>query len=1137
MKRRRFYWIGVFLLMSLLALTSCEDNPSGGGEDNTDNSSDRDVASLELTFTDPISLEEVTNLNNYLGKKDTVQVTAKALDDQGTGVSNVNVEFNILQGPGVIVAKSGQDTVTNNQGDLSAYYIVTLTNLDPTDVVIKAQVGAAGVETTKPLTLSTRDIFITIDAYPDSQRVPEGDSASTQLLVRVRDNTGNLVPGIPVRVAMLEGNPDAVMSPINMTNAQGQATTDLIMDPLVQNETMRIRAFVNVSTTKATDGKRFQGLRTRASRWAELDKAGGSVALSGAGKGGDKEIMASVTADTITVKMLPVAVNIESVYMWVEPEMLVVSSGENDSAKVYAAVFDSAGNGIPGLTLDWTIRDSAGTSNRGTIGNKQPTNANGVASATVYTLMKQGTWLISCTVGGQTHEVKLRVKRTVGTHGDITLSLPPSEQTIFADNGVSRAHITITVTDRDEVGVQNGEVRLSCASQYGFLAPSVARTDSAGTVTVQLIDRGLPIPQLWVKARFDSLNLIDSIAVEILETPPVDEDAFVLQAREGLHHQVAEMDSIEFRAYVVNETGAPYTEGTLVRFQTANETGATWHSNSDSLDQEGFAYAYLHPGLQAGDEQLRAWIEGPDGDPIYTPWITVHILPKGPYDFINARVYNEDGSEIVTLQAEPAIVSAVVVDTFGNPVADGHGITLNCYRYADGVQVPVGTVTPQVTTHSQEDTAGHVEQGLIEGEFSPGTSSGNAWMLFSAGLTVRDSINFTIRSSTPNSLRLQTDQYELSASGTGGDETCNITATVSDANGHPVEDGTMVFFLMDNFPDMNGQQGFQRPMINRSDGTEPGNPYGAPFDSAVTSSGRAQVSVSSGQGLGILRLQAWTFADPQAREDTVRATFSQLRVVAGPPSSVDLDINNDGVDGGGSIWNVEVAARITDELNNPVRDSIAVQFITAAWDPDSTNPATIGFHSFTGNPDQDDVTTPGVAHTIMSYHSAQTNRYVNITVQVMPDQAEVLEATFQHILLPIQEPNGGLDADPQNYYYADNIGNSVHEMYAYVYDGHLHWVNNQEVLYATTRGSYYKSQTPNPMMRENRAITGPREYNSPVPDNDDDGYAMRYLIIPFVEAFPDPRILETTATAEVFIVGYPETSVEPVTITLTHPPA
>ncbi len=1128
--QRRFYWLGVVLLMALLAFASCESNPSGGEESSGGTTNDRSVYDIELSFTN-VRGETIENLTNYLGRKDTVVVSGTAKDDQGNGVNNVNLDFTIVEGPGVLKAISESDTVTNSQGDLSIYYIVTLTNQQPTDVTIMAYVEDAGRDVSDNFTISTKDIELTIDAYPDSQRVPEGDSASAELLVRVRDAQGVGVSGIPVRVERLSGNQQSILTPIYQTDSTGAATSTLTLDPIQQNEAFNIRAYVNVVVTKDLPSKRFEGLSTRASRWAELDKAGGSVSLSGVG-GGGKNTFASVLADTASVKMFPITVNIDSVYLWAAPEELLVNQNENDSIMVYAAVFDEDGNGIENLTVNFSIRDSAGTGEpTGNIVARTPTNTNGIASATIYTFQQTGTWYVDASVGGEIYTVKIVVKGRGGITGDLRLS--SDTDYIYADDGVSRATIMAVLTDLEGVGIQNGEVRFSCNSEFARISPSRIDTDSSGTATVFLIDRGLATESLWIYATYDSLNLEDSLEFEIREAPAI--GSITLQIRETDVFQVSTIDSIEFRAQVLNTNGTPFIEGTTVWFETDNATRATWYTNSDSLDINGYATAFLKPGIKSGAERLRANILTSDNVREYSEWVEVTIEPLGPSRFTQKDISNPDGQEIRTLQPEPAVVYAVVVDTFDNPVDNGWGIILETYNSA-GEQV--GTVSPQVNTETILDTNGVETKGVIQGEFSPGTSAGRAWLKFSFGLSVQDSMSFEIRSTSPQALALEANTTELAAAETGGNNTANVTATVYDANGNIVEDGTIVFFLMDNFPGIN-EPAVERPLINRSNGYEAGNLYGLPFDSAMTSSGQARISVSSGQGLGVLRLRAWTYVDYIARDDSVRSTFNDIRVVAGPPAAISLDINSEGIDGGGSMWNVEVSAMITDILNNPVKNGIAVQFITSASNPDSTTPAGIGDDGiFTGNEDEDGLSTPGVANTIMSYHSAQTNRLVDITVQVMPESGQILEATFTDIVLPIQMAAGGLDADPANYYFeeVDPDLYSRHEMYAYVYDGHYHWINNQEVLYSTTRGYYSATSTPNAMTRENRAITGPVDNRPPFTDSDDNGYAMRYLIIPFPEAFPDPRILETTATAEVTIVGYPETSVEPVTITLTHAP-
>ncbi|MDP8208494.1 MAG: fibronectin type III domain-containing protein [Candidatus Electryonea clarkiae] len=377
----------------------------------------------------------------------------------------------------------------------------------------------------------------------------------------------------------------------------------------------------------------------------------------------------------------------------------------------------------------------------------------------------------------------------------------------------------------------------------------------------------------------------------------------------------------------------------------------------------------------------------------------------------------------------------------------------------------------------------------------------------------------------PRSLGLSYSRNEINPEGSGGNTTTQLTATVLTSNENPVGDGKEVYFLMGIFP--GGQD--ENPRINESDGTEPGNFYHSPFDSAQTIDGSAVVTIHAGSGLGLIGIRVWTFIDEETRgtpdADSIVVIINNLSVTGGPPHHVDIDINEIAEDGGGAIWILEVSATVRDIQNHPVLDSIAVQF-------EVDQDIAVISDGYTGNENMAGITVPGVAFSTLVYNSSVTNDSIQIQAEVLAgDGHNTITGIYNDFKLPLQEGAGLLYSDPLNWNYRNQHPIAVFDMSVFVYDGHDHCIDKQLVRFLTDRGLYYTSAAGGAV--RNEALTGPLDYPVGM-DGDECGWAQRYLRITFDDAFPDPRILDSRATANVEIIGCADIYIEPVTINLIH---
>ncbi|MCB2200078.1 Ig-like domain-containing protein [bacterium] len=256
-------------------------------------------------------------------------------------------------------------------------------------------------------------------------------------------------------------------------------------------------------------------------------------------------------------------------------------------------------------------------------------------------------------------------------------------------------------------------------------------------------------------------------------------------------------------------------------------------------------------------------------------------------------------------------------------------------------------------------------------------------------------------------------------------------------------------------------------------------------------------------------------------DDVLRLTMDQLDSLSFSedsfvaPAQIELDVTSEGVDGGGAMWTIEVAATLTDDNGNPVADGIPVHFSLAGE---------IGHivDGYTGNMPMSGNPTPGVAYSTLRYHSQYTNETVTANAACYVSGGTIEEEYMLH--LPIQEATGSLIMSPSNFHYDQHVPNPGYSqilMQVYVLDGHNHPIANQQVHFSPQFGRVYDSE-----------VLVPQNPQDPFANTNEDGFAERWLLITQSEAFPDPTAPINTCTVSVEMVGIEGANIEPFTIFL-----
>jgi len=221
-------------------------------------------------------------------------------------------------------------------------------------------------------------------------------------------------------------------------------------------------------------------------------------------------------------------------------------------------------------------------------------------------------------------------------------------------------------------------------------------------------------------------------------------------------------------ATVTDAYGNPVRDGTVVTFTAS--IGLLFAENGSQMyittTVGGVARATLVAGTSSGLASTEAHAGAASSG---AQWVQV-ITPGLPAS--------------VGLAVDPAalpvggtaLLTATVRDCAANPVADGTPVTFT-------LSAPLGTVTPNPAS-----TTG----GVALATFTAGTTPGTAVLTATAD-GVSAAVRITVTAGAPHTLTLTVHPTTLVADGAS---TAAITATVTDAYGNPVADGTPVTFTL-----------------------------------------------------------------------------------------------------------------------------------------------------------------------------------------------------------------------------------------------------------------------------------------------------------------------------------------------------
>ncbi len=1020
-------------------------------------------------------------------------VKATVVDNGGIGISGIEVHF--WTEPADEGSIDGEIGVTDARGEVTKTFTTLVS-----EGLCKVFAGVGQHIDSTSITITPRAQPANISLYTETPhiRVIPNQNAEIQILAVVTDAVGQGVPRATVSFEVKPESGDYIfgsMTPSDTTDNAGviRSTFSTLggSGKLIIKATVLPTSNVGFSLPEGDEP-----IEPEAKLSVGKNDKGKSI--SGADNG--EEISAEME---IWVEMLTGGIG--KLTLLSIPNFLDLAPDSTGTTQVIASIFDSNNNAIPGMTVDFYCQ-------YGGISQVLPTDTSGRAYAeyqiTPRTQFPEGVTdiedRITATIRNTafTKDLIIKVLRTEADRGNLTLTT--DRDSIYADNGLTVATLTAILKDAGQHALPFRDIEFS--SDYGRVNPTV-ETDSLGTATAYFIsdveskdETGEIVPAV-ITAHYPPMAIYATVEIKV--NPRQNVDMIILEVNPTTL-KAGSGDSAWVRATSTLENDRPAPAGTLINFEVDN--GHFTQPTVPVSGVYGMAETYYIAGQTVGIASLRGFVQNKDDNIVYSPEREVLLIAGPPFSvevsaFPNVLRANDPTSY--------STITTTVRDSAGNPVDRpvlvSFTATLGALNRLAAATGDSGTTVvllfPGVSAGVSEITA---KINTLAGEIEGNTT-------------------VSILSSGPNTILLNADTSAISPPGTGGITSTTLSATLLDANGNLVEEPYWVHFNLlneDNLPPL------ERCNINQ---------HGL-SDSAQTSGGIARVTLNSGTKSGPKLVRAYTFRNPPDRMDTVSVTLARVQVISGPPTSVDIDVNNEGEDAGGSVWAIEVSALVKDIHSNPVEYGIPVQF---SCDPDI---ASIG-RSWTGNESRSGETEEGVAYAVMTYHSCNTYDEVTINALIETEGATI-EGVCERVL-PLQEPVLLLHVTP-HHWMVDWFPDANFMCIAELEDGHQVLINNAPILFASNRAYFFwynyvrrqyipydmEALPPEPVIK----YTGWNiEWgNDYVEHREAPGQATVYLQGEMYDFFLETMTLEINVNIEAEVVGHEDGIADPVVIVITR---
>ncbi len=343
-------------------------------------------------------------------------------------------------------------------------------------------------------------------------------------------------------------------------------------------------------------------------------------------------------------------------------------------------------------------------------------------------------------------------------------------------------------------------------------------------------------------------------------------------------------------AFVYNSSGGPVS-GVDVVFTLSNPVLA-YITNTSTSDSNGEATATFTARTLPGEVEITATAESVSSDPE-----TIFIL-------------DETEPQSITLEATPdtvivegtSTVTATVLGDGGADVPNGTTVTFTVDNDS------LGTVTASSVTNSNKATA----------TFEAGNNPGQVEITARSGTAVSDPVAITIEQAPAAFIEFVSAEPSLIAiAGTGGTEISTIQFRVTDSNGNPLQNVTVLFEIHDG---LNGGE-----YIDPSEDGTPGE-----IEVSSSSDGIAQCALHSGTVAGPVTITGTIFDGEGDPLMTVRS--SVVSIGGGVPSEKRFSVAAETLNLPGLQINgreTDITAYLADRFGNyNILDGTVVSFVT-----------------------------------------------------------------------------------------------------------------------------------------------------------------------------------------------------------------
>ncbi|ULQ46997.1 Ig-like domain-containing protein [Flagellatimonas centrodinii] len=567
----------------------------------------------------------------------------------------------------------------------------------------------------------------------------------------------------------------------------------------------------------------------------------------------------------------------------------VVADGQS-SVLLVATLQDTEGVGVAGKSISFTT--SAGT----LLETSAQTNSNGVAQARLQSPLQRG----SATVVARDTESGISglaaVQFVAGPVAQLQVGLSPQ----VVQPGAS---VTVTALSRDANGNPTSDeiisFDLAVSASGGRFDQTTATTDGSGLAQVSFTAGSV--------AGLDSLRARTAGGLAALAPLTVAVQSQLI-ADVNLSLGSAQVSAgggpVSVIADVVDAQGAPVS-GASVLFEVSD---GTLTPNPAVTNSTGRAIASFSAPTYVTTATIRASIAG------LIEEITLPVIPGAPSAGQSSLTANP--SVIPADGTSTSVVTVLLNDAFGNPVADGRPVTL----LSSAGTIVGGNTQPLASGRAQFTVQAPNVNGV-------------------ANLSVQDvpalmtTLGFESSSTgEPASLRFSLSAERVSVAGVGQAEQSFITVDVLDSAGNLIDETLYPDSMLNNLRArfIARPNGGETLSGRAADGTVVSNGTGSTI-AVRTRDGSAVITLQSGTFPGsvqiefsVLRSTGTNFANPS--DIAARATLPQVSIASGPPHTIVFtqpitdaieDLNN-------GNYRLKGKVDVTDRYGNSVPDGTVV---------------------------------------------------------------------------------------------------------------------------------------------------------------------------------------------------------------------